>query len=67
MDEEEERRARVQAGLPRPLVGLSIAEIEAYVQVLRAEIVRVEGEIAQRRDVRGAAEALFRTPAGGKG
>jgi uncharacterized small protein (DUF1192 family) len=34
---------------------------------LRAEIVRVEGEIARRRDVRGAAEALFRRPPEGAG
>lgn len=61
MDEEEERRARVQAGLPRPLVGLSIDELETYKTVLQAEVARVEAEVAERRSVRGAAEALFRS------
>jgi len=60
MDEEEERRARVQAGLPRPLVGLSVGELETYKRVLQAEILRVDTEIADRQKVRGAAEALFR-------
>lgn len=62
---EEEERARPKRAFPElmgPLEGWSVAELEAYVQALRAEIARVEAEIRKRRDVRGAAEALFRTP-----
>jgi uncharacterized small protein (DUF1192 family) len=60
--EEEELRPRAPAGVRRELKTLSIAELEAYVAELRLEIARVEGEIVRRRDVRGAADALFRKP-----
>jgi uncharacterized small protein (DUF1192 family) len=60
--EEEELRPRAPAGVKRELKTLSIAELEAYVAELRLEIARVEGEIVRRRDVRGAADALFRKP-----
>lgn len=67
MDEEEERRARTQAGLPRPLVGLSIGELETYKRLLLDEVARVDAEVAERQSVRGAAEALFRTTKPGAG
>ena len=60
--EEEELRPRAPAGVTRELKTLSIAELEAYVADLRGEIARVEAEIVRRRDVRGAADALFRKP-----
>ncbi len=60
--EEEELRPRAPAGVTRELKTLSIAELEAYVAGLRGEIARVEAEIVRRRDVRGAADALFRKP-----
>ena len=63
--EEDELRPRAPAGIRRELKTLSIAELEAYVAELRGEIVRVEAEILRRRDVRGAADALFRTPGAG--
>lgn len=62
---EEEDRPRVKRQLPElgaRLEGWSVGELETYVQALRAEITRVEEEIRRRRDVRGAAEALFKTP-----
>jgi uncharacterized small protein (DUF1192 family) len=39
-----------------------VSDLEAYVHGLKAEIARVEAEITRRRDVRGAADALFRRP-----
>lgn len=60
--DEEEVRIRPATGIGRDLRSLSIGEMEAYVAALRAEIARVEGEIAKRRDVRGAAEAMFHRP-----
>ena len=62
----EEPESQDQAGdrrrpRPRPC---RLAELENYVGELEAEIARVRAEIARRRDVRGAAEALFRRPRG---
>lgn len=63
MDEEDvPKRMSVAPSLPRPLSGLSVDELEAYLAALKAEIGRVEGELVRRRDVRGAAEALFKRP-----
>ena len=68
MDEEDLRpRAAAPAGVTRDLRTLSIDELEAYVAELGREAARVEAEVARRRDVRGAADALFRKPPGGGG
>lgn len=64
--DEEEVRIKPAAGIGRDLRMLSVGDLEAYIGELKAEIARVESEIAKRRDVRGAAEALFRRPAGGQ-
>jgi uncharacterized small protein (DUF1192 family) len=58
--DEEEVRPKREVTMPRPLVGLSVEELETYMAAMRAEIARVEEELAKRRDVRGAAEAMFR-------
>lgn len=60
--EEEELRPRSVPGLPRPLEGMSVADLEAYRAALEREIGRVDAELDRRRSVRGAAEALFRGP-----
>ncbi len=65
MDEDEPRRVAT-ASLPRPLEGLSIADLEAYRVLLEREIGRVDAELARRRSVRGAAEALFRSRTDGE-
>lgn len=62
---EEEDRPRPKREFPElggRLEGWSVEDLGAYVQALRAEIERVEAEIRRRRDLRGAAEALFKTP-----
>ena len=60
--EEPEVRIKPQTGIGRDLYNLSVAELEQFIGELEAEIVRVRGEIRRKRDVRGAAEALFRRP-----
>jgi uncharacterized small protein (DUF1192 family) len=60
--EDEEPRKPVQASVPRPLAGLSVADLDAWIATLRLEIARVEAELAKRRDVKSAADALFRLP-----
>jgi uncharacterized small protein (DUF1192 family) len=67
MDDEELRPRRAAAGVARELKTLSFDELEAYVAELKREAARVEGEIVRRRDVRSAADALFRKPAGAAG
>jgi uncharacterized small protein (DUF1192 family) len=64
MLEDEDARPRPSGQQPRQLAPLSIEELEAYIAQLRAEIARVEVEIGRRREVRGAAEALFKRPGG---
>lgn len=58
--EDDEPRPKPSAGPGRNLDRMSVVELEAYVAELRAEIVRVEAAIARHRDMRSAAEALFK-------
>lgn len=58
--EEEEPRPKPTFGAGRDLRALSVVELESYVAELRAEIARVEAVLARQRDVRSAAEALFK-------
>ena len=58
--EDDEPRPQPSTGPGRNLERMSVVELETYIAELRAEIVRVEAALAQRRDVRSAAEALFR-------
>lgn len=66
MDEEDPRPRASARGVTRDLRTLSVEELQGYVAELKAEIARVEAEIVKRRDVRGAAEAMFRKPAAGR-
>jgi uncharacterized small protein (DUF1192 family) len=47
---------------PKPLDGMSIDELQAYVVALKAEIVRVEQAIAARKAHLDAVSSLFRKP-----
>ncbi len=60
--DDEEARPRQTTGLSRPLEPLSVADLEAYRAALEEEIRRVDAELALRRSLRGAAEALFKRP-----
>jgi uncharacterized small protein (DUF1192 family) len=62
--EEPEVRVKPSTGIGRDLYQLSVAELEAFIGELEAEIARVRVEIQRKRDVRGAAEAMFRRPPG---
>lgn len=59
MQEEDDRPLR-SAPQPISLATLSVADLERRIVELRAEIERVEAELVRRRDVRSAAEAMFR-------
>lgn len=63
MQDEDDRPAR-RAPQPVALATLSVADLEARIAELRAEIERTEAELARRRDVRSAAEALFKRGGG---
>jgi len=41
---------------------MGVAELTAYIEELRAEIARVEADIARKQDHRAAADAFFRPP-----
>jgi uncharacterized small protein (DUF1192 family) len=59
MDEEELLPGR-KPPPPKDLTLLGIAELEEYIAGLRGEIARAEAEIAEKRQRRGGAEALFK-------
>lgn len=59
MDEEDLLPQR-QKPKPRDLSLMGIAELEEYIAEMRAEITRVEAEIAAKKKHGGAAAALFR-------
>ncbi len=66
MDEDEPRpRQPAATGLGRDLRTLSVADLEAYIKAMEDEVARVRAELVRRRDVRGAAEALFKKAGGG--
>lgn len=58
MDEDElPQRAKPK---PKPLDGLGIAELEAYIAGLEAEIDRAKAAIAAKQSHKGAADKFFR-------
>lgn len=59
-DEERARPQRREIAVGQPLEGVSIGEMETRIEALRAEIARLEAEIARRQDHRAAADALFK-------
>jgi len=46
---------------PRNLEPLSVAELEAYIQDLKAEITRVESETAKKKASADAANSIFKS------
>jgi uncharacterized small protein (DUF1192 family) len=53
------RRRRLE---PLPLDSLGIEELMSYIVELKAEIIRVEGDIGRKQGHRSAADAFFRRP-----
>jgi uncharacterized small protein (DUF1192 family) len=58
--DDEELEPRRQAPKLRDLTPLAIAELEAYIVELEAEIARTRDAIAAKRKQRGGAESLFK-------
>lgn len=58
--DEEELEPRRRAAPPKDLVVMGIAELEAYIVALEAEIARTRTEIAAKLGQRHGAEALFK-------
>lgn len=58
--EEEDLLPRNQPAKKRDLTLLGVAELEAYIGDLEAEIARARAEIATKQKQRGGAEALFK-------
>jgi uncharacterized small protein (DUF1192 family) len=56
----EELEPRKKAPTLRDLEPLSIAELQGYIEELKAEITRVETKIAAKRSHLGAAAAFFK-------
>ena len=46
--------------MPTPVDRMGIAELEAHIVVLRAEIARAEAEIIRKTRLRDAADSVFR-------
>ena len=60
MLEEDDLAPLRKAPKPKDLTPLSIADLEAYIGALRAEIARAEEAIAAKHHQRGGAESLFK-------
>lgn len=61
MDDDDLPRSPSQTRLhPRDLAPLGIAELEAYISDLKAEIARVEGIIKAKLGQRTGAESFFK-------
>jgi uncharacterized small protein (DUF1192 family) len=58
--DEEELVPRSQPRKPKDLTLLGIAELEAYIAALDAEIARARAEISAKQKQRSGAEALFK-------
>jgi uncharacterized small protein (DUF1192 family) len=60
MTEDDEREPLNKPAKKRDLVPLAIAELEAYIAEMEAEILRVREAIAAKRKQRSGAEGLFK-------
>ena len=60
MIEDDEPRPRAPLLAAPPLDRLGVAELEAYIAGLRAEVARAEAEIGRKQGMRAAADAFFK-------
>jgi uncharacterized small protein (DUF1192 family) len=58
-DDDDKSGSRPATVMPADLSALSIADLEAAIRHLEAEIARARAAIAAKQDVRGGADALF--------
>ncbi len=61
-DEFADLEPRTTKPTPKDLMVLGVAEIEAYIAGLEAEITRARAAIAAKQAQKSAAEAFFKTP-----
>jgi uncharacterized small protein (DUF1192 family) len=62
-DDDEEpssKRVNLGSGAAKDLTPLSVAELEAHIHVLEAEIARIRAAIEAKRSHRSGAEGLFK-------
>jgi uncharacterized small protein (DUF1192 family) len=63
MAEDDDLPVRKRTRLEKVVLdSLGIEEMRAYIDELRAEILRVEADIARKQGHRSAADAFFRRP-----
>lgn len=58
---EEDLMPQKQPGKLKDLTNMSIAELEQYIEDMKAEIKRVEADIAKKKAVRDAASSIFKS------
>lgn len=56
----DEDQPRKKVPVPKDLSGLSVEELRDYIEALKAEIARAEGEIARKKASAEAAQLFFR-------
>lgn len=59
-DEDEIAKSKRPQVFPRDLYGLGVAQMQAYIGELQAEIAKVQRQIDQQGGMKNAAEALFK-------
>lgn len=59
---DEELDAMKPASIAAEMERWNVADLQAYIDRMRAEIARVEAIIAEKSTVNAAADALFRDP-----
>ena len=60
MFEDEDPKPKIRRLEPLRLDSLGVAELESYIEELRAEITRAEANIVRKRGHRSAADAFFK-------
>lgn len=61
-DEDETQRTPRPTAAPADLSRLSVEDLERHIATLKAELVRAEAVLVEKRRYRDQAAALFRTP-----
>ena len=59
--DEEDLEPRTKKVKPRDLTIMSIEDLEDYIETLKSEISRAEDAIANKKNARQGAEAVFKT------
>lgn len=53
-------KPKPDSSFPRNLEAMSVAELEAYIEDLHGEIVRVQGDIQKKKASQEAANSVFK-------